>query len=634
MNEIEIFLRALFGAKPEDLYILLWTKEGKLSAWFKDCAAAAAYAKKHNSNIYAGVGLSPAAYGPKLRCKAADIAAMVALPADIDLLGDAHKSKALPGSEDHARKIIPPQFPASMVIHSGHGLQAWWILDKPWIFASDDDRRKAQELAVHWDRYLKHRASRLGFTTDSVFDLSRIMRVPGTINAKDGCEPVPARIQSCTEIRYTIPQILAFLDQVMPVAPALAAAPEPTAPVLVKPGKMPRAVDAIVYNPNATINPGIFAALWSNDMKFRLTWAGGRRDFQGDQSQSAYDLALANILYDAGVPDQLTADALVHHRRLRQQPAKANFQNYLTRTLERARSRKGPLPEMKELAASIEAMLSGDLPADDNGLPSATAIERLAVPVIATVSATEPPTTPIDPVSDNVRGDALKAFNTAIALQINGAPVTVTKAVRIPLGDSVTWRLHLSNGAMIHMEHQGQWSKYDEFAGVIRSQVNGIIAIPNKKADWERCVLPDFQLSLVEEAVREDADFRGVARDLIDDYLADRGVWTREYAYSEARLNGLPFPYAKEGDAPRICVYVADIVAWLARTRSEKRTAREITPGLSAIGCHSVGIRRNRRTTQNRWLLGPEWKAEDYIKEQKANLRGSDEREGIDQWQN
>jgi hypothetical protein len=62
--------------------------------------------------------------------------------------------------------------PPSFIVDSGGGIQPWWLLDKP-IAATPEN----VELARGIGRTLKAR-----FGGDGVFDVCRLMRVPGTIN--------------------------------------------------------------------------------------------------------------------------------------------------------------------------------------------------------------------------------------------------------------------------------------------------------------------------------------------------------------------------------------------------------------------------------------------------------------------
>ena len=73
--------------------------------------------------------------------------------------------------------------PPSLIVDSGGGMQAWWILSEP-IPATPDNVALAEGIG----RTLKGR-----FGGDSVFDVCRLMRLPGTINLPDASKIAQGR---------------------------------------------------------------------------------------------------------------------------------------------------------------------------------------------------------------------------------------------------------------------------------------------------------------------------------------------------------------------------------------------------------------------------------------------------------
>jgi len=66
------------------------------------------------------------------------------------------------------------------ITHSGHGLHAYWPIDDGCI----TDVRAARALLRRWGRLVAVVAETYGARTDSVYDLPRMLRVPGTYNNK------------------------------------------------------------------------------------------------------------------------------------------------------------------------------------------------------------------------------------------------------------------------------------------------------------------------------------------------------------------------------------------------------------------------------------------------------------------
>lgn len=146
-----------------------------------------------DSDVWFGINpiTGPARTGGK-RGSADDVTALACLWADLDVKpGACH-------SIEHAELLIADlsavlgTVPA-VVIHSGHGLQPLWLIDDN-ESRNLDPQKRAQAAVVlkRWGRLVATIAAARDITVDSVFDLPRILRVPGTINHKHPAEPMPA----------------------------------------------------------------------------------------------------------------------------------------------------------------------------------------------------------------------------------------------------------------------------------------------------------------------------------------------------------------------------------------------------------------------------------------------------------
>jgi hypothetical protein len=218
------FLRRRFGAAPDHLHVLLCTKrgDGKRSHWLSVSRLAEAESfltplcKAGADDVYVGAGLSPSAFGRNRRCDADKVAGIAGLWADVDVQGDAHKKKNLPETLDQARQLarslgVEP----TEEIASGHGLQAWWLFQEPWIFQDDNDRRQAADLARRFQEMLRAKAGESGWEIDSTYDLARVLRLPGTWNHKTG-DPVRVRVLRKGGPRYDVADFLALVPPPAP----------------------------------------------------------------------------------------------------------------------------------------------------------------------------------------------------------------------------------------------------------------------------------------------------------------------------------------------------------------------------------------------------------------------------------
>jgi len=309
------FLQELWGFKPENLNILIWQKKGKKSYWFTDIDKIVNYLEKNKdqSDIYMGVGLSSKDYGLKNRCPANEIAGITGFWADIDIQNEVHKKKNLPASIEEAKSLFPEE--PTCVIHSGHGIQAWWLFREPWIFDSEDERLKAQAMCEAWHKQILGRAEAHNWTVDATFDLSRILRIPGTKNLKNKDDVRDVKlIASNWTLRYEP-------DDLVPS-------------VVVEKGKKENIkTDRIVLRPDAAPPTEKWEALMSAEPKFKRSWNHDRKDLS-DQSPSSYDFSLASIAFQAEWTDQEIVDLLIAHRRRHKVDLKLRKDYYL-RTLEK-----------------------------------------------------------------------------------------------------------------------------------------------------------------------------------------------------------------------------------------------------------------------------------------------------------
>ena len=170
-------------------YITITTLPDRKTRWFK-CTEIEKISKMaetlgKKTNVFFGVGLRNKVLPNGQRGSEKDILGVTALYADIDVRGDAHAQTSLPSSVDeatdflHSLKIKP-----SIIVNSGNGIHGYWLLDKPFIIETEEDRKHISSIFKGFGKYVNGEAKKRGWKIDSVYDLARILRVPGTINHK------------------------------------------------------------------------------------------------------------------------------------------------------------------------------------------------------------------------------------------------------------------------------------------------------------------------------------------------------------------------------------------------------------------------------------------------------------------
>ena len=302
-----VFLEGLFSGKPDNLSMLLWTLPEKRSYWVSDAVRRLSEQTPSETGISISEWDSVTAITGVRRCPSAEIAGIVGLWADIDLKSAAHANKALPTSIESGLACLPADVHPTFLVTTGNGVHAWWLFREPLIFQNEEDRTSAERLCRRWQNLIRLRAASLGFAFDTLPDLARLLRVPGTQNCKDPKSPRPVHIFSKTDRHYNPSDLTEYLD--------LAGIPDPAHRPALRPGQAEYVSDAdLRIDFDVTVSPDILKGCAAAVGNFPLTWNHQREDLK-DSSHSGYDMALACTGARAGLSHQEIIDLIVHHRR-------------------------------------------------------------------------------------------------------------------------------------------------------------------------------------------------------------------------------------------------------------------------------------------------------------------------------
>jgi len=148
------------------------------------------------------------------------------------------------------------------------------------------------------------------------------MRVPGTTNCKIPGQPRPVQTLDVNDHRYNPSDLDDYLDR---IGAARVTSLSPVA-----------SSEKLVYSPDAQPPFERFQVLCDTIPEFKASWDHQRKDFK-DQSGSAYDMALANLVVKGGWTDQEIADLLIAHRRRYKDDLKLR-DSYYAKTISRARA--------------------------------------------------------------------------------------------------------------------------------------------------------------------------------------------------------------------------------------------------------------------------------------------------------
>ena len=552
-SEAGKFLSALFAGKPEELYLLLWTLPEKRSHWFRDVEGAIKFAESlRERDLYVGVGLSSQDHGATRRCPSNEVAGIFGLWADLDLKSEAHSKTALPATVEDALTILPEQLPPTFVVRTGNGAHAWWLFREPLIFESETERRDAGNLALRWQSMLRANAAARGWAFDRLADLARVLRVPGTRNCKDPANPKPVQIHQHADRRYNPSDIEEYLeDQAIPDAEEQQRTAQAWKESF---SDKPLAID-----PSATVPEDLLARYMAADPRFQKTWLRQREDLK-DQSQSGYDLALANFGSEAGLSEQQIVDLMIHHRRIHNQRQRTRL-DYFQRTIAKAFKRMDGTGSIRlpEVSASLQS--DGHVDADAGQQPT-------------------------KPDSATARAILCDQISTVLG-------VRVLRILKIT-GKEPTYQVELET-AKIELPNVSKLVDQRSFRMAIASAADRLIPKIKPKV-WEQLAQAMLDALTIEDG-GEETDFVGSVRIHLESYLSETPFID---SIDEQPIQTRRKPTIIDG---KIAICSSDFQSHINQTNNENHSVKAVASMLAALGATSTRIRNARLRDQSRWLL-------------------------------
>lgn len=553
-QDARTFLSALFGGKPDDAFMLLWTLPGKTSHWFAnvDGAVETVGAFSTTYDVYCGAALSHADRGPHERGTQDNVAGIVGLWADVDYADPAlTQTKVRPPDEESARAVVKAMgIEPTIIVHSGHGLQAWWLFQEPWMFDTPAELEAARALSKRWNATMRVHALAEGhWVIDATHDLSRVMRVPGTFNNKG--ERVPVRLLSYDDAhRYNPSDFDAYLadDGALTLLTGRRTTHIPTG--------------SLVLNPAAQPDIGIIDALVENDKRFAETWRRKRKDFT-DQSASAYDMALASQLAQTTMSNQDIVNVLIASRRKHGDDLKCDRPDYYARTLSRARDDASAVVGLEALEERTEQLeVAQQVNASDS---SAVGAARRTL---------------LDHISDALR-------------------VEIVQVERLACDPTPQWSLITPAGPVIIPSSDALFS-----VSRVRAAIFGVTkqAIGKFKAgEWQKIVEAIGQVA-EDVSLGEEATDPGLARAWLVGYFHEKTPVPDLTEACEAQ-----YPY-RDPDDESVYVFGDSLSRWIERARSERISKPRLGQVMRSIGCtptplYYVRELNGKRSSRNAWLL-------------------------------
>lgn len=260
---------------------------------------------------------------------AKDAIAIPGLWIDFDVAGGpqphAPGKTPIPTLEDATGLACSFEVPTLMV-GSGYGLHAWYLFDGgPWYFTSYEDQSEAAVMAAQWFALHRKKAAASGWSIDAAHDLARLMRLPGTVNAKGGLSaPVTLLDQRGPRARRSYLKMLC----------------DTAGPVDITPPAAQNTAVGTARSASALASEAL-EILLESDPKLHATFFGTRQMASASERDLALCARVVVARANAGMqtPDDMLAGLITAHR-LHHDPTdtKHRRDRYVAMTIQKARA--------------------------------------------------------------------------------------------------------------------------------------------------------------------------------------------------------------------------------------------------------------------------------------------------------
>ena len=208
------FFETLYRGRPEPSVIALSFKRPGGGLHTRYALTAANAAEMVLGSIDCWHRLSLLAHRPESgRGSEADSIAVPGMALDLDVNGSPDgKGGVVTGafeSVEAAVELASSVLEPTMIVRSGYGIQPYYLTKEMLALGSNGDRDRAKLLGQRLHARFQQDAAELGvLKIDSVFDLARLLRPPGSANGK-GRQPQPVQLLDDGDRRYTLDELLA-----------------------------------------------------------------------------------------------------------------------------------------------------------------------------------------------------------------------------------------------------------------------------------------------------------------------------------------------------------------------------------------------------------------------------------------
>jgi hypothetical protein len=502
-------------------------------------------------NVYCGMSVLDAPVEGGGRGVVSDMRAISALWSDIDIDqgGDAHKAKHYPKSLEEALEVaaVGDTVRPSFFVHSGNGIHAYWRLSELLEFPDDATRRDNALLIRRWQASVLMRARHRGYELDGTADLTRVLRVPGTINWKSKGEPkaVELHVGERVDQRWHMED----LEQYMVATEYLNHG---------RGVRMLSDVAPFTLDPDAVEASDVINAMLVNNEEFRDTWKKQRTDF-ADQSGSSYDFAICNYLVQAKLDDQRIVDSLIAFRR-----------KHFPDTLD------------KKLRVDYYQRTIGKVRADYEQRDALSNVEHTAHEI--------PDVEDSAMLSTDERGRLVEGLRTMLRLEIE-------RFIQVDL-DGAQYFFELRDGTRFLIGPVRTIMRQDLFRERMAERMGQLLDLAELREKWPFVQKYLFGIRELEETIEQTAEEQVLS--MLVEY-AESTVVREDEDWQDALGDGTP--YVREGE---LNVSVTHFAQWCRLNRSTYLKEHEIRSSFNLLRFTShrrEGRFRKRRRNRTYWSV-------------------------------
>ena len=177
--------------------------------------------RKDTADLYGVIGTQSTRVGGAKRGAIDTVAQVSGLIVDVDFASKKDTKKLYVADAEAASVIRSGLLHApSAVVATGNGEHWHWFFDQPIVITTEEDRQRAKTISLNFSRAMQAVFREHGAEIDSVGDIARAFRLPGTFNHKGGGKkPVVLQTFDPT-LRYTVAALADFASPPAPPSPS------------------------------------------------------------------------------------------------------------------------------------------------------------------------------------------------------------------------------------------------------------------------------------------------------------------------------------------------------------------------------------------------------------------------------